>query len=95
MRKNNITKIIHETYVKEIIRFNKKQDEDRRKREESEERKIAEAELAMQQELAALEEEKARNERIAKRAAAKNKQASVAGNKGMFMATMKRAAKRQ
>ena len=47
MRQLNITKIIHDTYVKEIARFHKNEEEARRKREESEERKIAEAELAM------------------------------------------------
>lgn len=46
-RKLNITKIIHDTYVKEIARIHKKEEDDRRKRAKSEERKIAEAELAM------------------------------------------------
>ena len=69
MRQLNITKIIHDTYVKEIARHYKKQEDERRKREESEERRLREAGLAMQQELAAKEEERAKNERLAKRAA--------------------------
>lgn len=44
-RKWNITKIIHDTYVKEIARFHqKKADDERKRREESEERKRSEEE---------------------------------------------------
>lgn len=65
MRKLNITKIIHDTYVKEIDRFHRKQqEEERRRRQLSEEKRVAEAELAKQQELAAAEEEKKRQTSI-------------------------------
>ena len=58
MRQLNITKIIHDTYVKETARFHKKQeDEERRRRQLSEEKRLQETELAMQREIALAEEE--------------------------------------
>ena len=59
-RKWNITKIIHDTYVKEIARFfQKKADDERKKREESEERKKSE-EAKRLEDIAAAEEERKR-----------------------------------
>lgn len=59
MRQLNITKIIHDTYVKEMERFLKKQQEveEKRKRQLSEEKRLKEAEEAMQREITAAEEE--------------------------------------
>ena len=57
--KLKITKIIHDTYEKEIERYYQRQEEEaRRKREESEERKRAAIEAEKQRELAAAEEER-------------------------------------
>ena len=68
MRQLNITKIIHDTYVKETARFYKKQeDEERRKRQEEEDRRLQEAELAMQQEIARAEEEQRKKQEQAKK----------------------------
>lgn len=65
-RQLNITKIIHDTYVKEIARFHKKrEDEERRKRELSEEKRL-EVEIAVQAEIAQAEEERKKLE-VAKR----------------------------
>ena len=60
MRKLNITKIIYDTYVKELQRFYKQQEDEQRKRELEEAKKIADAEAAMQEEIALAEEEKRR-----------------------------------
>jgi uncharacterized protein YbbC (DUF1343 family) len=57
-RKWNITKIIHDTYVKEIARVLKKQDDDERKELLEAEQLIVDAQIAMQKELAAAEEER-------------------------------------
>ena len=58
-RKLKLAMIIHETYVKELARINrKKEDDERKKREEEEAKILAEAELAMQLEIEAAEEAK-------------------------------------
>ena len=46
-RQLNITKIIHDTYVKEIARLYKAEDEARLAREAEESRRLAEAEFQM------------------------------------------------
>lgn len=46
-RKLHITKIIHDTYLKEIERFHKAEDDKRKRIEENERRIKAEAELAL------------------------------------------------
>ena len=46
-RQLNITKIIHDTYVKEIARLHKTEEEARLAREAEESRRLAEAEFQM------------------------------------------------
>ena len=71
LRKLNITMIIHDTYVKEIDRFHKKQEQERIKREEEEQQKLLEAELAMKREIEAAEEERRKQIAAQKRAKAR------------------------
>lgn len=51
LRKFNITKIIYDTYVKELDRFNKAQEAERIKLELEEAKRIADAEREIEQEM--------------------------------------------
>ena len=67
LRKFNITKIIYDTYVKELDRFNKAQEAERIKLELEEAKRIADAEREIEQEMLMQEEEKRRQQSLIRR----------------------------
>ena len=76
LRKFNITKIIYDTYVKELDRFYKAQEAERLKREQEEAKRIADAEREMEQEMLMQEEEKRRQQSLIRRQQAAQKRAN-------------------